>query len=223
MKTDSIDTPSGNDNRNYDYSAHTHEVRAEYGIIRSFMEPGSKVLDLGSGNGTLLQILRDELSCDCTGVEISGTGVEICRTKGLSVIQGSIDELLPFADKSFDTAVCNVTLQMVNKPEVVLSEIKRVARHSIISFPNFGYYKNRLQLLVSGKMPDKMLFGYTWYNTGHIHQFGVRDFVQYLDKSGMKIEQMKPAPTGSRTIDTLGRLIPSLFAYIPVYYIKNVE
>lgn len=185
------------------------------------IKEGSTVLDLGCGNGTLMQMLRDEKRCECTGIEISPSGVEACRNKGLRVLHVSIDEPLQFDRRSFDYAVCNVTLQMVQKPEVVLAEMNRVAGYSVVSFPNFGYISNRIEMLLKGKMPAKMLFGYTWYNTGHIHQFSVNDFNDMLMKMKAEIEEIRITPSGSKLIDNLGKAFPSLFAFIPIYRVKN--
>lgn len=219
-----FDSPSGNDNRKYDYTGHEVLDRAEFPIIAGMIARGSSVCDLGCGNGTLLVKLRDERECNVTGMELAESGVEVCRNKGLDVKQGAIDTTLPWGDKSFDYTVCNVTLQMVTWPEKLLQEMERIARYSIISFPNFGYYRNRIELLLTGKMPRKMLFGYTWYSTGHIHQLGLADFMEYISgRSGMKAEKIIPAPTGSGIADALGRVFPSLFAYIPVILIRNGE
>jgi len=185
------------------------------------IKEGSSILDLGCGNGTLMQMLRDERKCNCTGIEISPSGVDACKSKGLHVVQGSIDQPLQYKSRSFDYAVCNVTLQMVHKPEVVLAEMSRVAKYSIISFPNFGYLSNRIELLLKGKMPAKMLFGYSWYNTGHIHQFSVNDFNEMIMEMKAEIEEIRITPSGSKLIDLLGKAMPSLFAFIPIYRVKN--
>jgi len=153
--TTSIDQPDRNDNRNYDYSAFPIEERPEYTRIIPYIKPQTSILDLGCGNGSLLQKLIREKNVAGVGMEISETGVQICRQKGLQVMQGFIDEPLPFPDNTFDYAICNVTIQMVRYPEILLSEMKRVARFQIVSFPNFAFYKNRIEMLLKGRMPKK--------------------------------------------------------------------
>ena len=141
-----IDSPLFNDNRNYDYSAASTEDREEYKLICELVEPNSNVIDLGCGNGSLLEKLIKEKNVTAEGVELSESGVEVCKEKGLKVLKGKIDEKLPFADNSFDYSICNVTIQMVMYPEVLLSEMKRISKYQIVSFPNFAHYKNRIDL-----------------------------------------------------------------------------
>ncbi|QOJ28196.1 MAG: methyltransferase domain-containing protein [Ignavibacteriales bacterium] len=219
-----FDYPEGNDNRKYDYTGHEVLERREFPVIMEMVRQGSSVCDLGCGNGTLMVKLRDELGCKVNGMELAGSGVEVCRKKRLEVLQGSIDQTLPWGDKEFDYAVCNVTLQMVERPEKLLEEMERIAKYSIISFPNFGYWRNRIEMLLNGKMPRKMLFGYNWYSTGHIHQLGLADFLEYISgRPGASVEKIVPAPTESVFADSLGAVFPSLFAYIPVILIRNEE
>jgi methionine biosynthesis protein MetW len=183
-----IDTPLFNDNRNYDYSKVSSEERDEYKLICELVEPNSKVIDLGCGNGSLLEKLIKEKNVVGEGIELSESGIAVCKAKGLKVHKGRIDEKLPFEDNSFDYSICNVTIQMVMYPEVLLSEMKRISKYQIVSFPNFGHYKNRLDLLFKGRMPKPMLFGYKWYNTGHIHQLSIKDFYELIKNvGGLKI------------------------------------
>lgn len=204
-----------NDNRNYNYTAAAHEKRPEYPIIKDWIPEGSRVVDLGCGNGSLIQQLTEEKSCHCAGVELSESGVRACLEKGLDVRQGPIDTTLPFEDDSFDVAVCNVTVQMVLYPEVLLQEMKRIAKYQIISFPNFAYFKNRLDLLLNGRMPRQLLFGYTWYNTGHIHQLSLRDMQQLIQDTGnLKVIRKSAVPVGFTLLDWLGVQFPNLFQKI---------
>ncbi|WP_212005351.1 methionine biosynthesis protein MetW [Chitinophaga sp. HK235] len=201
-----------NDNRNYDYSQLPSEKRGEYEKVTDLLSPGNTVLDLACGNGRLMEMMIEEKQCDCKGIEISLSGVEICQQKGLQVIRGRIDETLPYADNEFDVAVCNVTIQMVMYPETLLSEMKRVSRRQIISFPNFAYFRNRIDMLINGRMPKKMLFGYQWYNTGHIHQLSLRDFEELLENvGGLRIARKRYVPIGFKIIDSLGNVFPGWF------------
>ncbi|QJB32334.1 methyltransferase domain-containing protein [Chitinophaga oryzae] len=201
-----------NDNRNYDYSGIPANRRPEYSKIISLLETGSKVLDLGCGNGLLIEAMQQEKQCQCKGMELSESGVDICRQKGLDVISGRIDETLPYGDNEFDVAVCNVTIQMVMYPEKLLAEMKRVSRYQIVSFPNFAYFINRFDMLFNGRMPRRMLFGYHWYNTGHIHQLSVRDYDELLlAVGGLQKKRKLYVSAGFKLIDLLGGLFPGWF------------
>lgn len=211
------DNPSHHDNRNYDYSDYPEFEREEYPIIAGMIPPNSKVVDLGCGSGILLQKLIDEKKIKETGVEISQSGVEISKQKGLNVLQGRIDEPMPFENDSFDYAICNVTVQMVDAPEILLREMKRISKYQIISFPNFAFYKNRIELLLKGKMPESTLFNYKWYNTGHIHQFSIKDFQILIGDIGIKIVQHNFVPAESSFKNLLMKNFPNLFQQIPIF------
>jgi methionine biosynthesis protein MetW len=216
-----IDDPTVNNNREYDYTDHETQYRDEYPIIESFIEPNSKVIDLGCGNGSLLKLLKDKKKIQEYGIELVRSGVDICREKGLNVRQGSIDSPLKgIEDKQFDYAICNVTIQMVMYPEVLLSEMKRIANYQIISFPNFAHWRNRLDLLLKGRMPKPMLFGYDWYNTGHIHQLSIRDFLDLAGKYDLNVcEQVHIG------IDGFIRFIrnnkPNIFSTVSIYLLND--
>lgn len=176
-----------NDNRSYKYSQNSISKRSEYSAIVKWIKKGSSVVDLGSGDGTLLKILKDKKKTKGLGVEISRSGVVAAKKKGIKSIQGRIDIKLPFKDKEFDYAVCNVTLQMVMYPEVLLEEMVRISGKQIVTFPNFAFVLNRLDLLINGKMPRFMIPGYNWYSTGHIHQLSIRDFENFCNRNSIEI------------------------------------
>ncbi|MBI5555100.1 MAG: methyltransferase domain-containing protein [Elusimicrobia bacterium] len=176
------------DNRNYIWDNDHISARPEYSYIENWITEKAKVIDLGCGNGSLLQILRNNKDISASGIEISATGVDICKKRGLQVSPGRIDvDLRQIPANSFDFAVCNVTIQMVMNPEVVLQEMKRIARCQIISFPNFAFLWQRLDLLFAGQMPRRLLYGYDWYNTGHIHQLSIKDFKRTASALGLII------------------------------------
>lgn len=208
-----IDSPGLNDNRAYDYSKHPHIWRSEYSVIADWLPNDAKVIDLGCGNGALAHYLMHEKSCDVVGVESSTTGVEQARSKGIRTYCDPIDRPLKnFKRGEFDYAVCNVTLQMVMYPEVLLDEMLRISHRQIISFPNFAFYKNRFELLVKGRMPRTQLFGYSWYNTGHIHQLSYEDFRDFIIEKGSQILRLEnPDPPVTRWKRTLAELLPNLF------------
>ncbi|CAL1519216.1 methionine biosynthesis protein MetW [Chitinophaga sp. MM2321] len=212
-----------NDNRNYNYEDFPSEKRVEYVAITSLLAPGSKVIDLACGNGALMEMMIAEKGCTCEGVELSPSGVQVAVKRGLSVREGRIDEKLPYADGEFDVAVCNVTIQMVMYPEQLLAEMKRISRKQIISFPNFAYFRNRLDLLLYGRMPKPMLFGYQWYNTGHIHQLSIRDFGELLAHTGgMRITRTLYVPVGYKIIDGLGSIMPGWFRKEVILETENI-
>jgi methionine biosynthesis protein MetW len=218
----SIDDPNINDNRKYDYT-HFHDGdRYEYPIITDMVTSGSRVLDLGCGNGALLEKLKREKQVVEAGLEISESGVYVCQQKGLHVRTGRIDEVLPFDTDSFDYAVCNVTIQMVMYPEVLLKEMKRVARYQIVSFPNFGFWRNRMDLLFRGRMPTPMLFGYSWYSTGHIHQLSFSDFEQLVeDIGGLDIVQRVYDRPTDAVRRSAASVFPGLFHLLGIYLLEK--
>jgi methionine biosynthesis protein MetW len=224
MNNHKIDIPGKDDNRQYDYSQNQSQNRAEYDFITQLVSSGSSVIDLGCGNGSLLKKLVEEKKVIAQGMEISSSGVESCKTKGLKVLQGRIDKKLPFKDLEFNFSICNVTIQMVMYPEVLLKEMKRISKYQIISFPNFAFYKNRLDLLLNGRMPKPMLFDYKWYNTGHIHQFSITDFYELIDEvGGIKVEQLLWAKTNNHFKDYLSKTFPNLFMAIPIFYFSKKD
>lgn len=176
-------------NREYVYDNDQISDRPEYQFIDTWIPQKARVIDLGCGNGSLLQILKKGKDVSATGIEISASGIEICKKRGLQVIQGRIDiPLTGIPDNSFDFAVCNVTIQMVMNPEILLQEMKRIARFQVVSFPNFAFLWQRLDLLFAGRMPRRLLYGYDWYSTGHIHQLSIGDFRKTASAQGLKIK-----------------------------------
>ncbi len=177
-----------NDNRNYKYSEQSLSNRPEYSVITTMINSGASVVDLGCGDGSLLNYLRKRKRLKrCIGLETSSSGVKSAKKKEVNVINMRIDRKLSFKDKEFDFAICNVTVQMVMYPETLIREMVRISRKQIITFPNFAFILNRLDLLLSGRMPRFMIPGYKWYSTGHIHQLSIRDFKDFCKQNGIKI------------------------------------
>ncbi len=218
----SIDKPDLNDNREYDYTNHYEDEKKEYHLIAKFIKPGSKVIDLGCGNGSLMQLLEKERNAVVEGIELSLSGVEVCKKKGLNVSQKRIDEELDYEDDSFDYSVCNVTLQMVLYPEVLLKEMKRIAKYQVLAFPNFAFYKNRIDLLLNGRMPQPMLFDYKWYTTGHIHQLSIKDFYQLISEiGGLEVVGNSFVRPANPIKNKLMELFPNLFQPTPLFLLKK--
>jgi len=164
-----------------------NDLRPDLARIAQWIEPGSRVLDLGCGDGTLLEALRDERQVIGAGVEIDDDRVIACVRRGVNVIQQNLEGgLALFDDKQFDTAVLSQTLQSMHRTEHILREMTRVAHQAIVSFPNFGYWRYGLTIL-SGTMPVSGQMPYQWYNTPNIHLCTLRDFETLAQDLGMKI------------------------------------
>lgn len=205
------------DNRAYKFSKESLTKRPEYPIISSWVIKDSTLVDLGCGDGSLLKLL-EEKGCSGAGVELSDSGIIACKQKKIKVYKARIDNKLPFKTQEFDYAICNVTLQMVMYPEKLISEMKRISKYQIISFPNFAFIQNRLELLFLGRMPKSGLFGYEWYSTGHIHQLSVRDFEAFCAIWGLKIKKkfyFTPLKIGKFVP------VPNLFAISAIYMTEN--
>ena len=164
--------------------------RFEHEIICHIVEEGCKVLDLGCGEGDLLKLLGDRRKVQGTGVEVSEQKVYECIHKGLSVHHGDIDEgLSDYPDKSFDYVILSETLQEVHKPRLVIKDMLRVGKKGIVSFPNFGFWKGRLQLLFLGRSPMTQTLPFDWYETPNIHFFTIKDFFHFCERERVQVVQ----------------------------------
>ena len=160
----------------------------DYTSITDLIEEGSKVLDLGCGDGELLRTLIQQKQVRGRGVDINEENIITCINKGLSVFQLNIDEgLVDYQDNSFDYVILNQTIQEVAKPEKVIEEMLRVGRKVIVSFPNFGNLRLLLHMLFRGKMPKNDLLPFEWYDTPNIHFLTVKDFLEFCKKHGISI------------------------------------
>lgn len=187
-----------------------------YDIITQIIPKNSRILDLGCGDGVLLKKLIDEKSAVGTGVEINpGVAIKAIE-KGLSVIQGDIDEgLKQFLDGSFDYVVLNQTLQSAEKPDFVIDEMLRVGKKSIVSFPNFAYWKVRFYLFFWGKMPKSKDLPYEWYNTPNIHLLTVNDFYEFCQQRKIKIlNKVCISESGKRTNGLFSSLLSSEVIFV---------
>ncbi len=165
-------------------------VRIDHLLISGMVEPGSRVLDVGCGDGALLRLLADTRGVDARGIELSQRGVNDCVAKGLSVIQGDADsDLLDYPDDAFDYVILSQTIQATRHPKAVLENMLRIGRRAIVSFPNFGHWKIRLQLVVRGRMPVTKNLSYTWYDTPNIHFCTIRDFVELTKELDAEINR----------------------------------
>ncbi len=165
-------------------------MRLDLNIIASLVKENSKVLDVGCGDGTLLQFLQNEKHISARGIEINTNLVSAALKKGLAVIQGDADnDLKSYPANSCDYVILSQTLQATKYPDLVLQELQRIAQYIIVSVPNFGYFENRLYLSCKGKMPVTKTLSYEWYNTPNIHFCTIKDFKALATSLGFTIEQ----------------------------------
>jgi methionine biosynthesis protein MetW len=165
------------------------EFREDFREILRLVRPGARVLDVGCGEGTLLDLLQREKGVDGRGIEISSDGVAACLAKGLAVMQGDADrDLAEFPPHAFDYAVLSQTLQAVREPKKVLSDLLRLADRAIVSLPNFGYWRMRWALVTRGRMPETKALPDPWWATANIHLCTLRDFTALCADLGLRIE-----------------------------------
>lgn len=166
------------------------DIRRDLLLIAEMVAPKTRLLDVGCGDGALLEYLASEKDVDGRGIEIRQAGVNACVARGLSVIQGDADNDLPdYPDAAFDYVVLSLTLQATHNPRKVLHEMLRIGHRAIVSFPNFAYWRVRLQLLLGGKMPMTAALDDPWYQTQNIHLCTIADFDDLCAKDGFVVEQ----------------------------------
>ena len=164
--------------------------RFDLAVVADMVAPGSRVLDVGCGDGLLLEMLARNSQVDGRGVELSQRGVNDCVAKGLPVIQGDADtDLADYPEDSFDYVILSQTLQATQRPRVVLENMLRIGRRAIVSFPNFGHWRVRAQLLLLGRMPRATNLQYSWHETPNIHLCTIKDFVDLAEEVGAVIER----------------------------------
>ncbi len=196
-------------------------MRPDLDIIQHWIAPGSRVLDLGCGDGSLLEYLKNTRQISEIGLEIDANNIHKCLSKGVNVIEQDLNKgLQNFGDKSFDTVLLTQTLQAVNYPDVVIDEMLRIGRNCIVTFPNFGNWRSRLYLLRKGRMPVSKFMPYQWYDTPNIHFCTVRDFDVLCREKGIKVitrTVVDQRHQGSWTI----KLWPNLLGETAIYHIRR--
>ncbi|MDO1510921.1 methionine biosynthesis protein MetW [Neisseria sp. MVDL19-042950] len=189
------------------------ELRDDLQLIYDWIPAGSRVLDLGCGNGELLSALIKYKNCSGYGVEIDTDGIIASMERGVNVIQADLEQgLQDFDDNSFDILVLSQTIQAMQNTETILRDLTRVAKQAIVSFPNFGYWRNRLQIGLLGRMPVSERMPYQWYNTPNIHWCTLQDFDRLCAKNRIRVLE-RTVMTGGKRINMLPNLLGSLAFY----------
>ena len=165
-------------------------MKYEFQIITQLINKQSRVLDVGCGDGDLMQYLKENKNVDIRGLEISKNNVRKCISKGLTTIEGDAEkDLIQFPNKSFDYVILSQTLQAFLNPQLVINELLRVGKQAIVTIPNFGYWKIRLHLLLKGTMPVTKTLPNEWYDTPNLHMCTIKDFVEFCKKNEFKLNK----------------------------------
>ena len=194
-------------------SALNTEFRQDFAIIADWVKLGSKVLDLGCGDGSLLNFLRGSLDVRGYGVEKDDSNVINCMHNNINVIQMDLESgLSGFEAQSFDVVVLSQTLQAMHNTEGIVQEMLRVGREAIVTFPNFGYWRHRIQL-IAGQMPVSEYLPYQWYDTPNVHLCTIRDFDEFCINHGIQVKERRVLTDDGRPVDFMPNLMGSLAMY----------
>ena len=198
-------------------------MKLEFKIIADLLEENTRILDVGCDDGTLMEFLKQDKSVDIRGIEISKEKVQICISKGLTVIEGNAEfDLKQFPNKSFDYVVLGQTLQAFINPEIVIKELLRVGKKAIVTIPNFGHWKVRLNLLMKGTMPVTKTLPNEWYNTPNIHMCTIKDFFKFSNTLNFKIfKSLALMNQDVSTITDSNLFFKNLFSELGIFLIEK--
>ena len=198
-------------------------MKQEFKIISNLIDKNTRVLDVGCGDGTLMEYLKNSRKIDIRGIEISKNNVQKCLSKGLTVIEGDAEkDLLQFPDSSFDFVILSQTLQAFLTPEIVIKELLRVGKKAVVTIPNFGFWKIRLHLLLKGTMPITKNLPDEWYNTPNLHMCTLKDFYNFCENRNIKLDQSIALKNEKiSTINKLNLNIKNLSAELGIFLIER--
>ena len=198
-------------------------MKLEFKIIADLLEENTRILDVGCDDGTLMEFLKKNKNIDIRGIEISKKKVQVCISKGLTVLEGNAEfDLKQFPENSFDYVVLGQTLQAFVNPEIVIKELLRVGKKAIVTIPNFGHWKVRLNLLTQGTMPVTKTLPNDWYNTPNIHMCTIKDFVKFSKTINFKIyKSLALMNKNVSNINTSNLFFKNLFAELGIFLIEK--
>ena len=198
-------------------------MKQEFKIIANLIEKNTRVLDVGCGDGTLMEFLKNNKNIDIRGIEISKNNVQKCVGKGLTVLEGDAEkDLIQFPKGSFDYVILSQTLQAFLNPEIVINKLLRVGKKAIVTIPNFGYWKIRLNLLFKGTMPITKNLPDEWYNTPNLHMCTIKDFFNFCNLREIQLD--KSLALHNEKISSINNIninIKNLSAELGIFLIKN--
>jgi methionine biosynthesis protein MetW len=198
--------------------------KKDFKIIADLIPANSSVIDVGCNDGSLLEFLKEEKDINGRGMEIDQQKVQLCLSKGISVIEGDADlDLYDYPDNLFDYSILTYTLQATKSPKNVLSELVRISSKAIISFPNFGHWKIATSLLINRKMPISEKLSYSWHETPNLHFCTINDFIDLCEEAGIRIEKQANLKTNKLNEFYGKNLLNSYFNEVGLFLVSKIK